>query len=265
MKNNNNQDTLLTIHNLKVHFSTENGIVKAVDGINLSIQKGEIVGLVGESGSGKSITALSIMGLLPKNTIIDGEILFNKENLLTKNKKEIRKIRGNNISIVFQDPMSSLNPCLSIGEQISEGIRLHQGLNGQNVKKKTIELLKLVDIPSPETRIDEYPHQLSGGMRQRIMIAMAISCNPLLLIADEPTTSFDVTIQAQIIELMKNLIKSKDCSLLLITHDFGIVAEMCDRVAVMKDGKIVEENTVKNIFDNPKHPYTKKLLDCLLY
>ncbi|ATZ60912.2 MAG: ABC transporter ATP-binding protein [Methanosarcinales archaeon Met12] len=257
-------EPLLSIHDLGAHFFTEDGVVRAVDGVSLTIGRRETVGLVGESGCGKSVTALSIMRLIPNpGRIVDGEILFENENLLEKSEDEMRKIRGNKISMIFQEPMSSLNPVLTVGEQIAEAIRLHQGLSSSNAKRKAVEMMKLVGIPSPSTRVNEYPHQLSGGMRQRVMIAMALSCNPSLLIADEPTTALDVTIQAQILELMKNLIKDFGSSLLLITHDFGVIAEVCDKVAVMYAGSIVECAHTKALFKNPKHPYARGLLDLI--
>ncbi len=257
-------EPLLSIHDLGAHFFTEDGVVRAVDGVSLTIGRRETVGLVGESGCGKSVTALSIMRLIPNpGRIVDGEILFENENLLEKSEDEMRKIRGNKISMIFQEPMSSLNPVLTVGEQIAEAIRLHQGLSSSNAKRKAVEMLELVGISSPSTRVNEYPHQLSGGMRQRVMIAMALSCNPSLLIADEPTTALDVTIQAQILELMKNLIKDFGSSLLLITHDFGVIAEVCDKVAVMYAGSIVECAHTKALFKNPKHPYARGLLDLI--
>lgn len=253
--------SLLSIRNLRTYFFTEDGVVRAVDGISLEIGKREAVGLVGESGCGKTVTALSIMRLvLPPSRIVGGEILFKGEDLLKKSEDEMRKIRGNKISMIPQDSVSSLNPVLTIGEQIAEVIRLHQGLNRWEAKRKVVEMLELVGIPSPSKRVDEYPHQLSGGMRQRVMIAMALACNPELIIADEPTTALDVTIQAQMLEVMKNMIKDLGCSLLLITHDFGVIAEMCDKVAVMYTGNIVEYAPTKVLFKNPKHPYTHGLL-----
>ena len=256
--------SLLSIRNLRTYFFTEDGVVKAVDGISLEIGKREAVGLVGESGCGKTVTALSIMRLVPPpGRIVGGEILFKGEDLLKKSEDEMRKIKGNRISMIPQDSVSSLNPVLTIGEQIAEVIRLHQGLNRWEAKRKVVEMLELVGIPSPSKRVDEYPHQLSGGMRQRVMIAMALACNPELIIADEPTTALDVTIQAQILEVMKNMIKDLGCSLLLITHDFGVIAEMCDKVAVMYTGNIVEYAPTKVLFKNPKHPYTHGLLNSI--
>ena len=252
---------LLSIRNLKTYFFTEDGVFRAVDGVSLEIGKKEAVGLVGESGCGKTVTALSIIRLLPPLCrIVSGEILFKGEDLLKKSEDEMRKIRGNKISMIPQDSVSSLNPVLTIGEQIAEVIGLHRGLNKWEARRKVVEMLELVRIPSPSKRVDEYPHQLSGGMRQRVMIAMALICNPELIIADEPTTALDVTIQAQILDVMKNMIKEFGCSLILITHDFGVVAEMCDKVAVMYAGNIVEYAPTKALFKNPKHPYTYGLL-----
>jgi oligopeptide/dipeptide ABC transporter ATP-binding protein len=257
-------EPLLSIHDLKTHFFTEEGAVRAVDGVSLKIGRRETIGLVGESGCGKSVTALSIMRLVPSpGRIVDGEILFETENLLEKNEDEMRKIRGNRISMIFQEPMSSLNPVLTVGEQIAEVIRLHQGLSRSNAKRKAVEMLELVGISSPSTRVNEYPHQLSGGMRQRVMIAMALACKPALLIADEPTTALDVTIQAQILGLMESLTRDVGTSLLLITHDFGVIAELCDQVAVMYAGSIVERASTKALFSNPRHPYTRGLLDSI--
>lgn len=231
-------DKLLEIRNLKTHFYTEEGVVPAVDGVNLYIKRGETLGVVGESGSGKSVTSLSVMRLVPwpPGKIIDGEILFEGEDLVKKPEAEMRKIRGNEISMIFQEPMTSLNPVYIIGFQIAEAIQLHQGLPYQDALQKSVEMLRLVGIPLPEQRVKEYPHQLSGGMRQRVMIAMALSCNPKLLIADEPTTALDVTIQAQILELMRKLKDELGMAIMLITHDLGVVAEMCERVVVMYGG-----------------------------
>lgn len=257
---------LLNIQRLSTHFPTENeaGVVSAVEAVNLKIGRGEIVGLVGESGCGKTVTALSIMRLIPSpGRIVDGEIWFEKENLMAKSESEMRKIRGNRISMIFQEPMSSLNPVLTIGEQIAEAIKWHQGLSKAQAKSKVVEMLELVGVPAPAIRVNEYPHQLSGGMRQRVMIAMALVCKPALLIADEPTTALDVTIQAQILGLMENLTRDLGTALLLITHDFGVVAEVCDQVAVMYAGSIVERTSTKALFNNPRHPYTRGLLDSI--
>jgi len=256
--------TLLEVRNLKTYFHTDKGVVRAVDGIDLTVEQGKTEGLVGESGCGKSITALSIMQLVPAlGKIMEGEIIFEGENLLRKNPREMSRIRGSKISMIFQEHLSSLNPVLQIGRQIEEAILLHQGLDRHAARKRVLKMLELVGISSPETRIKDYPHQLSGGMRQRVMIAMALCCNPALLIADEPTTALDVTIQAQILELLKGLIKKFHTSLLLITHDFGVVAEVCDRVSVMYAGKIVERAPTRALFKDPRHPYTRGLLHAI--
>lgn len=253
--------TLLEIKNLKTHFFTHEGIVKAVDGISFRINQGETLGIVGESGSGKSVTALSVMRLIPHppGKIVNGEIYFEGKDLLKLNDKEIRRIRGKKISMIFQEPMTSLDPVFTIGHEIVEAIQLHQGLNKEEARKKAIEVLKIVGIPDVEKRINNYPHELSGGMRQRVMIAMALSCNPTLLIADEPTTALDVTIQAQILRLINDLKDKFGASVMLITHDLGVIAEMCDYVAVMYAGHIVEYADVYTLFHNPFHPYTKGL------
>ncbi|MBN1042113.1 ABC transporter ATP-binding protein [Clostridium botulinum] len=256
---------LLDVKNLKTEFITKKGTISAVNGMDFNIKKGEVVALVGESGSGKSVTSLSIMRLHSKTskTKISGEILFKSENLLEKSEKDMQNLRGKNISMIFQEPMTSLNPVFTIGKQINEAVMKHTGCNKKEARKKSIEMLNLVGIPSPEKRIDCYPHQLSGGMRQRVMIAMALSCNPELLIADEPTTALDVTIQAQILELMLELKEKLNTSILLITHDLGVVAEVADRVVVMYCGKVVEKASVTDIFSDPKHPYTKGLLSSI--
>lgn len=249
---------LLEVSNLKTHFFTDDGVVKAVDGVSFSIKKGETFGLVGESGCGKSVTALSIIRLIPDppGKIVDGTVHLEKENLLEKSEKEMQKVRGNKISMIFQEPMTSLDPVFTIGNELMEVIRLHQGLNKKETRKKAIDMLKIVGIPEPEKRMKEYPHQLSGGMRQRAMIAMALSCNPQLLIADEPTTALDVTIQAQILRLMDQLKEDFSAAVLLITHDLGVIAETCENVAVMYAGEIIEHGSVEAIFENPLHPYT---------
>lgn len=256
---------LLEVKNLKTGFRTDDGHFLAVDDVSFSLEQGRTLGLVGESGCGKSVTSLSIMRLIQAPGKIEGgEILFDGQNLLKKSDEEMRAIRGNDISMIFQEPMTSLNPVFTCGEQIEEAVRLHQqGLSKEQVKERAIEMLRLVGIPSPEKRHGEYPHQLSGGMRQRVMIAMAISCNPKLLIADEPTTALDVTIQAQILDLMRKLQKDFQAGMILITHDLGVVAEMCNDVAVMYAGKIVEYGTVEDIFYRPQHPYTKGLLESI--
>ncbi|WP_097026802.1 ABC transporter ATP-binding protein [Clostridium peptidivorans] len=256
---------LLEVKNLKTQFKMKDGLVNAVNGVDFNIDKGEVVAIVGESGSGKSVTSLSIMGLIPSppGKVIDGEILFKGEDLLNKNKREMQDIRGSKISMIFQEPMTSLNPVFTVGRQISESIMRHEKLSKKAAGKKAIEMLDLVGIPSPETRIKNYPHQLSGGMRQRVMIAMALTCNPELLIADEPTTALDVTIQAQILDLMVKLKEKLGTSILLITHDLGVVAETADRVVVMYCGKVVENGSVDEIFENPMHPYTQGLLNSI--
>ena len=253
---------LLNISNLQTYFYTEEGISKAVDGVDYYVKKGETLGVVGESGCGKSVTALSIMRLIPQppGKIVGGDITFEGKSLLGLSNHDMRKIRGNKISMIFQEPMTSLNPVFTIGNQISEAIQLHQGLSKKAALDRSIEMLKLVGISSPEQRVKEYPHQLSGGMRQRAMIAMALSCNPSLLIADEPTTALDVTIQAQILDLMTSLKEEFNTAIILITHDLGVVAETVARVVVMYAGKVVEEADVYNIFEHPLHPYTVGLL-----
>jgi oligopeptide/dipeptide ABC transporter ATP-binding protein len=257
--------TLIQVKDLRTSFFTPEGEVKAVDGVSFEIAEGRTLGLVGESGCGKSITALSIMRLVPSppGKIVGGEIFYRGRDLLKLDKESMRKIRGNDISMIFQEPMTSLNPVFTIGDQIGEAIRLHQGLGKRETRAKTIEMLRLVKIADPESRIDDYPHQLSGGMRQRVMIAMALSCNPSLLIADEPTTALDVTIQAQILELMEELQAKLGMALLLITHDLGVVAERADDVAIMYGGKIVERTDAGEIFSRPLHPYTVGLLNSL--
>jgi peptide/nickel transport system ATP-binding protein/oligopeptide transport system ATP-binding protein len=256
------QQQLLSVRNLKTHYFTPDGVVKAVDGVDFDINRGKILGIVGESGCGKSQSVLSIMGLIPKppGKIVDGQILFEGKDLVRATEAEMRAIRGNDISMIFQEPMTSLNPVFTIGNQIMEAIMLHQKLNKHDAKAKAIEMLELVGIPAPDKRVDEYPHQLSGGMRQRVMIAMALSCNPKLLIADEPTTALDVTIQAQILDLMKKLQNDIGMAIALITHDLGVIAEVVERVVVMYAGKIVEEAPVGELFARPLHPYTLGLL-----
>lgn len=252
---------LLQIRNLKTYFFQDEGVVPAVDGIDLEVKRRETLALVGESGCGKSITSFSILKLLPeRGKIVDGEILFEGKELLSLSEREMVRIRGNEISMIFQEPMTSLNPVMTIGDQIAESLILHQGMDKKEARGRTVELLKLVGFPRAEEIIDEYPHQLSGGMRQRAMIAMAMACNPKLLIADEPTTALDVTIQAQILDLMRELKEKFDTSILLITHDLGVVAEMADRVVVMYAGRVVEEADVIRLFEQPAHPYTEGLL-----
>ncbi|MGD9560969.1 MAG: ABC transporter ATP-binding protein [Pyrinomonadaceae bacterium] len=253
---------LLEISNLKTSFATRAGLVRAVDDVSFSVDAGEFVGLVGESGCGKSITALSIMRLIyPPGKITGGSIRFKGEELTTASLGRMREIRGNDIAMIFQDPMTSLNPVFTVGEQIAEALRLHRKLDRRAAWKAAIDAMKEVSIPAAERRAGDYPHQLSGGMRQRVMIAMALACDPELLIADEPTTALDVTIQAQILELLDELRRSRDLAVLLITHDLGVVAETADKVCVMYTGKIVEESGVDALFDEPKHPYTRGLLN----
>jgi oligopeptide/dipeptide ABC transporter ATP-binding protein len=255
---------LLEVRDLKTHFKTEEGIVPSVNGVTFSLSKGETLAIVGESGCGKSVTSLSIMGLVSSpGEIVGGEISLEGRNLLTMSGKELRKMRGNEISMIFQEPMTSLNPVFTVGNQIAEVICLHQGLDKKRAREKSVKMLELVGIPHPQKVVNNYPHQLSGGMRQRVMIAMALSCNPKLLIADEPTTALDVTIQAQILELIAKLSKDLDTGVILITHDLAVVAEMADRVVVMYTGEIVEEASVFELFANPKHPYTIGLLGSL--
>lgn len=251
---------LLEYKNLKISFRTEEGWVTAVDGISFTIEKGKTMGLVGESGCGKSVTSLASLNLLPSSAKIEGEVLYNGKNLLKLSESEWCSIRGNKIAMIFQEPMTALNPAFTIGDQLSESFITHQKLGLVEAKASSIEMLKKVGIPSPEARFDEYPHQLSGGMRQRVMIAMALACKPDLLIADEPTTALDVTIQAQILELMRDLQKELGMSMLFITHDLGVVAELCDDVTVMYAGKIVERSPVRELFKNPTHPYSTGLL-----
>jgi len=256
-----NKENILEVKGLKTQFFTESGAVKAVDDVSIVVKRGEVLGLVGESGCGKSVTSLSIMRLISQpGRIIAGEITFDNENLLELSEKRMMDIRGNRISMIFQQPQSSLNPVFRIGNQLSEVIMLHQDVNKQEANQRVIELLRMVGIPEPEARANSYPHELSGGMAQRVMIAMALACVPELLIADEPTTALDVTIQAQILDLMRNLRTQMETSIILITHDLGVVAEMCDRVNVMYAGRIVEEAPIIELFQNPKHPYTAALI-----
>jgi oligopeptide/dipeptide ABC transporter ATP-binding protein len=256
---------LLDILNLKTYFYIRGGLLKAVDDVTLSIREGQTLGLVGESGCGKSVTASSVMGLvpIPPGQIAGGEILFEGMDLLKLPESKMRKIRGNKISMIFQEPMTSLNPVFTVGDQVGEVIRLHKKHSRNETREMVIEVFRQVGIPAPETRFKEYPHQMSGGMRQRIVIAMALACDPKLMIADEPTTALDVTIQAQILELMNKLKKETGASILFITHDLGVIAEMAQRVAVMYAGQLVEEADVETIFDNPKHPYTRGLLQSI--
>src|SRR5438128_9881700 len=252
---------LLEVRNLRTHFRTGGGLVRAVDDVSFYLDSGELLGLVGESGCGKSMTALSIMRLVPPpGRIVGGEILFAGRDLLMLSNAEMRDVRGNDIAMIFQDPMSSLNPVFTVGEQIAEALRLHRGLSRKAARAAAIEAMREVSIPDPALRAGDYPHQLSGGMRQRVMIAIALACDPKVLIADEPTTALDVTIQAQILDLLNQLRGTRELAVLLITHDVGVVAEVADRVAVMYTGKIVEESPVDELFARPKHPYTEGLL-----
>jgi peptide/nickel transport system ATP-binding protein/oligopeptide transport system ATP-binding protein len=258
-------EKILEVKNLRTSFFSEDGEIKAVDDVSFNVFKGKTLGIVGESGCGKSVTSLSIMRLVqsPPGKIVGGEILYKGKDLLKLDPAEMRKIRGNEISIIFQEPMTSLNPVFTIGNQIREAIALHQDLSRKDIADKAVEMLKLVGIPSPEKRVEDYPHQLSGGMRQRVMIAMALSCNPNILIADEPTTALDVTIQAQILDLLRELQQKVGMALILITHDLGVVAEVADEVVVMYAGKVAEQGKVREIFHQPKHPYTRGLLNSI--
>ena len=255
---------LLHIENLKTVISSKDGKLVPVDGVDITIPKGKTVGIVGESGCGKSMTAMSVMGLLPNTTHIEeGKILFQDMDLTKLNSKELRKITGDKISIIFQEPMTSLNPVIQVGKQVREAILLHEKVSKEEAKQRVIEIFRQVGIPEPERRYNAYPHQLSGGLRQRVMIGMAMVCNPDLLIADEPTTALDVTIEAQILHLMRQLQKDKGTSIMMITHNLGVVAEICDQVYVMYAGKVVESAEVHELFQNPKHPYTQGLLGAL--
>ncbi|MYL35134.1 ATP-binding cassette domain-containing protein [Pontibacillus yanchengensis] len=253
---------ILEVRDLVVSFHTFGGEVQAVRGVNFSVPKGKTVAIVGESGCGKSVTAKSIMQLLPKPPAEykQGEILFNGENILAKSERQMQRIRGNEIGMIFQDPMTSLNPTTKVGAQITEGILKHKHVTRKEARSQAIELLNLVGIPQPEKRVDQYPHEFSGGMRQRAMIAISLACEPELLIADEPTTALDVTIQAQILQLMKDLQTKTGTSIILITHDLGVVAETCDHVVVMYAGQVIETGTVEDVFETPRHPYTKGLM-----
>jgi oligopeptide/dipeptide ABC transporter ATP-binding protein len=255
--------SLLKIRDLNIYFKSNKKPLNVVSRLDFEIKEAEVFGLVGESGCGKSLTALSIMGILPHNAFAEGEIIFKGKNLLNLDSESIRKIRGKELSMIFQEPMTSLNPVLTVGYQVAEVLLTQMGLSKKEAVDKTIELLRAVKIPSPEVRIKEYPHQMSGGMRQRVMIAMAIACNPSLLIADEPTTALDVTIQAQILELLRNLREQRNMAILLITHDIGVIAENADKAAIMYAGRIMETSKVSNLLEHPKHPYTIGLLESL--
>ena len=256
-------EPLLVVENLKTYFFTEGGVVKAVDDISYDVREGETLAIVGESGCGKSIGALSLMRLVPTppGRIVSGRVLFDDEDLLTMSDEEMRNIRGNRIAMIFQEPMTSLNPVLTIGRQITESLELHLKMNKEAARDRAIELLDMVGIPDPESRLNQYPHQFSGGMRQRVMIAIAMSCNPRLLLADEPTTALDVTIQAQILELVKDLSIKQGTAVIIITHNLGVVARYADRVNVMYAGKLIERGTAMDIYENPHHPYTQGLLN----
>ena len=263
---NEDRDALLQVENLRTYFRTDAGLAKSVDGVSFSVAQGEVLGIVGESGCGKSVTSLSIMRLIPEppGEIVQGSsIRLRNEDLLQVSANRMREIRGDEIAMIFQEPMTSLNPVFPIGDQIAEAIRLHRKKTKAEARAGAVDMLRLVGIPNPEERVDHYPHQLSGGQRQRVMIAMALSCEPALLIADEPTTALDVTIQAQILELLAELRQRLGMAIVLITHDLGVVAEVCDRVAVMYAGEIVEQGTVAEIFQNPRHPYTEGLLKAI--
>ncbi len=255
--------SLLKVRDLNISFRSTNNPTKVVSSLNFEIKEAKVFGLVGESGCGKSLTALSIMGILPHNAFAEGEINFKGNNLLKLDSESMRRLRGKELSMVFQEPMTSLNPVLTIGYQIAEVLTTHTGLSKKEAMANTVELLKAVKIPSPEIRIKEYPHQMSGGMRQRVMIAMAIACNPSLLIADEPTTALDVTIQAQILDLLRGLRQQRNMAMLLITHDLGVIAENAETAAIMYAGRLVEVSQVLNILETPKHPYTMGLLESL--
>ncbi len=254
-------ETLLRVEDLKVHFATEDGIVRAVDGVSFELERGKVVGIVGESGSGKSVTAMTLMGLTRDvNARFEGRVLYKGTDLLQVSESELQEFRGNEIGMIFQDPMTSLNPVYRVGEQIVEAIRAHERVDKRTARRRAVELLRQVGIPNPEARVDDFPHQFSGGMRQRAMIAMALSCNPSILIADEPTTALDVTIQAQIIELIDRLKDEFDSSVILITHDLGVVADVADEIVVMYAGRIVERGATRDLFYDPQMPYTWGLL-----
>ncbi len=257
------RNTILEVEDLSVEFHTPAGIVHAVSHVNFTLDEGEVLGIVGESGSGKSVTANALMRLLPDTARVTGSIRFKGEEITGFTNKQFNTVRGKDMAMIFQDPMTSLNPLYTIGNQLEETLRLHMGLSGKALKTRTIELLDMVSIPQPETRVKQYPHEFSGGMRQRVMIAMALACNPSILIADEPTTALDVTIQAQILELMKDMQKRTGTAIIMITHDLGIVSDLCDRVNVMYGSRIMESGSVDDLFYRTAHPYTKGLLQCL--
>ncbi|MEO7118995.1 MAG: ABC transporter ATP-binding protein [Candidatus Limnocylindrales bacterium] len=259
-----NSDTLLDVQGLKTSFYTRDGVVRAVTGIDFTVRRGEVLGLVGESGCGKSVTSLSILGLVAKPGRVEaGKVLFEGKDLLTLPEKELRDLRGDEISMIFQQPTSSLNPVMTAGRQIGEVMEIHRNMKEKAQRERALEMMHMVGIPDPKRRLDSYPHEMSGGMAQRVMIAMALACDPELLIADEPTTALDVTIQAQILDLMRTLQRETSTAIILITHDLGVVAEMCDRVAVMYAGEIVEQADVRTLFRSPKHPYTQGLIESI--
>lgn len=258
-----NMSAILEVKNLKTKFKTDYGTVSVVDGVDFSIKPGETLGVVGESGCGKSVTSLSVMRLLPSNASNEGSITFQGKELISLPEKQMQQVRGNDIAMIFQEPMTSLNPLHTVGRQIEEAVILHMNISKQDAKERAIKMLNAVGMPRAQEIYGEYPHQLSGGMRQRVMIAMAMACDPKLIIADEPTTALDVTIQAQILDLMRDLKDKTGTSIMLITHDLGVVAEMCDRVIVMYAGQVVEETDVETLFENPKHPYTMGLIDSI--
>jgi oligopeptide/dipeptide ABC transporter ATP-binding protein len=254
-------ERLIEVNDLKVHFATEDGLVRAVDGVNFTLDRGEVLGIVGESGSGKSVTSMTLLGLTrDKNTRFEGEVLYKGRDVLSMNEEELQQVRGNEMAMIFQDPMTSLNPVYTIGDQICEAIQVHESVDKQAATRRSVELLRQVGIPNPESRVDDYPHQFSGGMRQRAMIAMALACNPDVLIADEPTTALDVTIQAQIIELIDRLKDEFNSAVILITHDLGVVADVADEIIVMYAGRVVEQAEKRQLFYDPQMPYTWGLL-----
>jgi len=258
-------ETVLEVRNLRTYVYLRRGVVRAVDGVSFAVQQGETLGIVGESGSGKSMTLLSIMGMVPKpgGRIVGGEILFEGENLLEKSPEEIRRLRGNRIAMILQDTLASLNPALRIGQQVAEPLQVHLGMRGARARERVVELLRQVQISDPERRLDAYPHQMSGGMRQRVVGAMGIACSPSVLLADEPTTSLDVTVQAQYLRLLKDIQQETNLALIFVTHDLGIVAKICDRVGVMYAGRLVESASTRDLLSRPMHPYTMALLRCL--
>ncbi|WP_042428327.1 ABC transporter ATP-binding protein [Comamonas granuli] len=259
------QDNLLQVQNLQVEFKTRRGTALVLNGVDFEVNRGETLCVVGESGCGKSMTALALLGLIPSppGRVRDGRVLFQGEDLLKASEARMREVRGNRISMIFQEPMTSLNPVYTVGDQIGESLRLHAGLDARQARLRAIEMLRQVGIPAPERRVDEYPHQMSGGMRQRVMIAMAIACEPDILIADEPTTALDVTVQAQIFDLLRQLQRDKGTAIIMITHDMGAVAEMADRVMVMYAGRVIEQGSTEQVLSRPSHPYTRGLIECL--